>query len=149
MQISTDEGITGFASIGEPQVGPEGVSLNKLLIEHMFKPLVVGEDPLDTERIWDKMYWGSVRWGRRGVVLSVIGGIDIALWDLKGKILNQPVHKLLGAHRDTVAAYGSSVSLLASEEELVRHLFRVRRGWVQDGKDEGRAEKYERRRGAG
>ena len=78
VQISTDEGITGFASIGEPQVGPEGVTLNKLLIEHMFKPLVVGEDPLDTERIWDKLYWGSVRWGRRGVVLSVIGGIDIA-----------------------------------------------------------------------
>ena len=119
VQISTDEGIAGFASLGEPQVGPEGVSLNKLLIEHMFKPLVAGEDPLDTERIWDKLYWGSVRWGRRGVVLSVIGGIDIALWDLKGKILNQPVHKLLGAHRDTVAAYGSSVSLLASEEELV------------------------------
>ena len=41
VQISTDEGITGFASLGEPQVGPEGVSLNKLLIEHMFKPLVV------------------------------------------------------------------------------------------------------------
>ena len=51
VQISTDEGVTGFASIGEPQVGSEGVTLNKLLIEHMFKPLVVGEDPLDTERI--------------------------------------------------------------------------------------------------
>lgn len=49
----------------------------------------------------------------------MLGAIDIALWDLKGKILNQPVHKLLGAHRDTVAAYGSSVSLNASEEELV------------------------------
>ena len=118
VEITTDAGVTGFASLGEPQIGPEGVSLNKLLIEYMFKPLVVGEDPLDTERIWDKLYWGSVRWGRRGVTLSVIGGIDIALWDLKGKILNQPVHKLLGAHRDTVAAYGSSVSLLASEEEL-------------------------------
>ncbi len=117
--ITTDEGATGFASISEPQVGPEGNSLIKLLVEHAFKPLVLGEDPLDTERIWDKLYWGSVRWGRRGVVLGVIGGIDIALWDLKGKILGQPVHKLLGAHRDTSAAYGSSVSLGASEEELV------------------------------
>ena len=42
--ISTDEGMTGFASIGEPQVGPEGVSLNKLLIEHMFKPLGVNSE---------------------------------------------------------------------------------------------------------
>ena len=123
VKISTDEGLTGFVAFNEPQIGPGGASLNKLLVEHAFKPLIVGEDPLDTERIWDKMYWGTVRWGRRGVALSVIGAIDIALWDLKGKILNQPVHKLLGAHRDKVAAYGSSVSLNASEQELVEIYF--------------------------
>jgi L-alanine-DL-glutamate epimerase-like enolase superfamily enzyme len=58
-----------------------------------------------------------------------MGSIDIALWDLKGKILGQPVHKLLGAHRDTVAAYGSSVSLNASEEELVE----IYSGYVEAG----------------
>ena len=58
-----------------------------------------------------------------------MGSIDIALWDLKGKILGQPVHKLLGGHRDTVAAYGSSVSLHASEDELVA----IYSGYVEAG----------------
>ena len=119
LEITTDEGVSGFTAVSELHIGPQDGSLKKVLIDHAFRPLVVGEDPLDTERIWDKMYWGSVRWGRRGVALAVIGAIDIALWDLKGKILGQTVHKLLGAHRNTVAAYGSSVSLNASEEELV------------------------------
>jgi L-alanine-DL-glutamate epimerase-like enolase superfamily enzyme len=118
LRISTDEGITGIAMAGDPQAGPNGVSLNRVLVESVLKPYVVGQDPLNTERIWDKMYWGSVRYGRRGVALSVIGAIDIALWDLKGKILNQPMHKLLGGHRDTVAAYGSSVNLNYTKEEL-------------------------------
>jgi L-alanine-DL-glutamate epimerase-like enolase superfamily enzyme len=53
------------------------------------------------------------------VALSVIGAIDIAIWDLKGKVLGQPVHRLLGGHRDTVAAYGSSVNLNYTKQELV------------------------------
>ena len=63
LEVSTDEGITGVVPMNDPivQIGHEGVSLNKVLVEQALKPLVVGEDPLDTERIWDKMYWGSVR----------------------------------------------------------------------------------------
>ena len=129
LEITTDEGISGFTAVGELNIGPQSGSLKNVLVDHAFKPLVVGEDPLDTERIWDKMYWGSVRWGRRGVALAVMGSIDIALWDLKGKILGQPVHKLLGGHRDTVAAYGSSVSLHASEDELVA----IYSGYVEAG----------------
>jgi D-arabinonate dehydratase len=120
LQVSTDEGITGIVPAGDLQAGPNGVALNKVLIEDLLKPYVIGEDPLNTERIWDKMYWGSVRYGRRGAALSAIGAIDIAIWDLKGKILNQPVHKLLGGHRDTVPAYGSSVNLNYTREELVK-----------------------------
>ena len=67
LEITTDEGVSGFTAVSELLIGPQDGSLKKLLIDHAFKPLVVGEDPLDTERIWDKMYWGSVRWGRRGV----------------------------------------------------------------------------------
>ena len=119
LRVCTDEGITGIAMASDPQAGPNGVSLNRVLVEQVLKPYVVGEDPLNTERIWDKMYWGSVRYGRRGVALSVIGAIDIAIWDLKGKVLGQPVHRLLGGHRDTVAAYGSSVNLNYTRQELV------------------------------
>lgn len=131
MEVTTDEGISGITPITDPivQVGLENESLIKVLVENAFKPLVVGEDPFDTEKIWDKMYWGSIRWGRRGIALTVLSYIDIALWDLKGKILGQPVHKLLGAHRDSVAAYGTSSNLNADEEELVD----IYTGFVSDG----------------
>jgi L-alanine-DL-glutamate epimerase-like enolase superfamily enzyme len=127
LEIVTDEGVTGFTPVNEMQT--EGAEVKRALIEHVFKPLVVGEDPFDTERIWDRLYWGSVRWGRRGIAVAVIGSIDIALWDLKAKILGLPVHRLLGAHREKVAAYGSSVSLNVSEEELVR----IYSGYVEAG----------------
>ena len=113
LQVFTDEGITGV-------VPARGGALYKVLIENALRPLVIGEDPLNSERIWDKMYWGSVRYGRRGAAVTAMGAIDIAIWDLKGKVLNQPVHKLLGGHRDTVPAYGSSVNLNYTQEELVK-----------------------------
>lgn len=119
VEICTDEGVMSKMPAGGLQAGPYGEELNKVLIENVLKPYVVGQDPLDTERIWDRMYWGSIRYGRRGAVLSAIGSIDVALWDLKGKILNQSVHKLLGGHRDTVPVYGSSINLDYTREELV------------------------------
>jgi L-alanine-DL-glutamate epimerase-like enolase superfamily enzyme len=120
LQVFTDEGITGIVPAGGLQAGPNSEALNKVLIEDVLKPYVIGEDPLNTERIWDKMYWGSVRYGRRGAALSAIGSIDTTIWDLKGKALNQPVYKLLGGHRDTVPGYGSSVNLNYTREELVK-----------------------------
>ena len=59
MEVTTDEGISGITPITDPivQVGLENESLIKVLVENAFKPLVVGEDPFDTEKIWDKMYW--------------------------------------------------------------------------------------------
>ncbi len=122
LQIFTDEGITGIVPAGGLQAGPNGEALNKVLIEGVLKTYVIGEDPLNSERIWDKMYWGSVRYGRRGVAISAIGAIDIAIWDLKGKILNQPVYKLLGGHRDTVPAYGSCLILDFNRKELVKEM---------------------------
>ena len=62
--------------------------------------LLIGEDPLDVERLWDKMYRGVIYIGRRGIAIHAISGIDIALWDIKGKALGKPVCELLG----TVAA---------------------------------------------
>ncbi len=81
LQVFTDEGMTGI-------VPAQGGALNKVLIEDLLKPYVIGEDPLNTERIWEQMYWGSLSSGRRGAAISAISAIDIAIWDLKGKILN-------------------------------------------------------------
>jgi L-alanine-DL-glutamate epimerase-like enolase superfamily enzyme len=118
LQIFTDEGITGIS----PTAGEMSYDLSKVLIENILKSQVVGEDPLNTERIWNKMYWASLMWGRKGATLSAISAIDIAIWDLKGKILNQPVHKILGGHRDSVPSYGSGVDLAYTHKELVKEV---------------------------
>jgi L-alanine-DL-glutamate epimerase-like enolase superfamily enzyme len=94
----TDAGITG---IGEVDSSPLAV---KGAIESPFshttacglRELVIGEDPFETEKLWYKMYRGNVYGGRRGVGVHAMSGIDIALWDIKGKALGVPVWKLLG-----------------------------------------------------
>ena len=72
--------------------------------------LLVGENPLEVERLWYRMYRGSIYYGRRGVAIQAISAIDIALWDICGKVYGQPVHILLGGKwRDKVRAYGSTL----------------------------------------
>ena len=58
--------------------------------------LIVGENPLEVERLWYRMYRGSIYYGRRGVAIQAISAIDIALWDICGKAYGQPIHVLLG-----------------------------------------------------
>lgn len=115
LRLLTDEGVTGLSIT-------EGGTLNRVLIEESLKPYLIGEDPLNNERIWEKMYWATLQYGRRGAAISALSALDIAVWDLKGKILGQPVHRLLGGHRDTVASYGSGVNLNYTDEELVKEM---------------------------
>ena len=76
--------------------GPAGVI--KAGIEFL-APLVVGEDPLQVEAIWNKMHLRSLDYARRGVLVAAISAIDIAIWDMRGKLLGQPVSVLLGGRR--------------------------------------------------
>src|SRR5260370_32800647 len=101
VEIETDDGIVG---IGEAGVGG-GVTAT--CIEKDLKPLLVGEDPLMIEALWQKMAVRTRQYGRRGIVMNAISGIDIALWDIAGKVAKLPVYKLLGACRDRVEAYAS------------------------------------------
>lgn len=113
VKVETDEGITG---IGAAHGGPEAI---KSIVEHELQPALVGEDPTNTERLWERMYNGSrlepslargyslPTHGRRGESLCAIAGVDIALWDIWGKSLGQPIYKLLGASRTKVRAYAS------------------------------------------
>jgi L-alanine-DL-glutamate epimerase-like enolase superfamily enzyme len=72
------------------------------------KEVLIGEDPTDPERLWELMYEATDYIGRRGVVMHAIGGIDLALWDLKGKAEGKPVHALLGGARHSrIPAYGT------------------------------------------
>jgi len=106
--------------------------------------LLVGENPLDTERLWQKMYRGLIYVGRRGIALHAISGIDIALWDIKGKAEGKPVHELLGRpkHHDRIRAYASMLMPETPEEvtERVaalrdRGFTAVKLGWGPLGRD--------------
>jgi D-arabinonate dehydratase len=118
--IETDGGITGTGIaggvLGAPDIGPA-------MVEH-FKKALIGKDPLDHERHWYEM-WRPKLVGRRGITTRVISGIDIALWDLKGKVARMPVYKLLGGYADRVDTYiaggyyeeGKGLKELAAEME--------------------------------
>jgi len=104
VEILTNEGMQG---IGEAAWYGGPPSITKFIIENELKEYLINEDPLDIGRIWDKMYWGTVNHGRKGAIIAAISGIDVALWDLKGKILDQPIYKLLGGYRSKIKAYAS------------------------------------------
>ena len=101
IRIRTDEGITG---IGEVHTNP---TVTKAIIDaplcsvasRGLREILIGENPLEIGRLWDKMYQATAIYGRRGAVMHAISGIDIALWDILGKAMGQPIHRLLGGAR--------------------------------------------------
>jgi L-rhamnonate dehydratase len=112
VRIHTDEGITG---LGEIDSSP---SVAKAIIDappsHKIcsglAALLVGENPLEIGRLWQKMYRGSLYFGRRGAAIHAISGVEIALWDIAGKAVDKPVHALLGgARRKSIKAYASTL----------------------------------------
>ncbi len=84
IRVETDEGITG---IGSGRGIREAPDVEVAILKHL-KQYVIGQDPFDTEKIWHEM-WQPKLVGRRGITTRVISGIDIALWDIKGKVANR------------------------------------------------------------
>ncbi len=112
IRVHTDEGLIG---VGEVDSCP---SVAQAIVEaprsHQIctglADLLVGENPLEVRRLWDKMYAGTVYYGRFGPAIHAMSGVDLALWDIAGKAAGVPVYRLLGgAHRDRVRAYASSL----------------------------------------
>ena len=97
---------TGHEGVGY-SLGYEGAGLIADAVESLLEPLLVGEDPRDTERLWHEMYEGNVQIGRTGLFLRAISTVDIALWDVKAKAADTPLHKLLGGHSESVPSYAS------------------------------------------
>ena len=107
-RIHTDEGIygDGEAALAYGIASPAAAGMIRDLAT-----LIIGMDPLDSEVIWDKLY-KSTFWGQNGgpVVFAGISALDIALWDIKGKVFNVPVYKLLGGkRRDNLRTYASQL----------------------------------------
>jgi len=90
VEIETDNGLIGYGNAG---LSPD---VTKLIIDSKFKSLLIGENPLNNEYLYEKMYRSSVAYGRKGSVIAAISAIDIALWDIKGQAAKLPVFMLLG-----------------------------------------------------
>jgi L-rhamnonate dehydratase len=146
VRIHTDEGIVG---VGEVDSAPEVIQAaidapnshaNSIGLRHM----LIGADPLDTEGLWARMYRGSVYYGRRGVAIHAMSGVDLALWDIKGKAAGQPVSALLGTPQHSrIRAYAST--LMPDTEDEVRAkvaglveigFTAIKLGWGPLGQDE-------------
>ncbi len=101
VEIEADNGVTGFAvsTGGEPAAW---------IVQHHLSRFLIGADPSDIERIWDQMYLSTIFYGRKGLVLNAISCVDLALWDLLGKLRDLPVYRMIGsAVRDEIRFYAT------------------------------------------
>jgi L-alanine-DL-glutamate epimerase-like enolase superfamily enzyme len=131
VRVRSDEGLEG---IGEADASPEVV---KAIIDAPFshliacglRELLLGEHPLETERLWQKLYRRTMYFGRTSVTICAMAAIDMALWDLKGKYFGQPIHRLLGGKlHDRIKAYASI--LFGRDGKETRD---IGRRWIEAG----------------
>lgn len=119
VRISTDNGLSGWGEAFAQGLEPPEISA--AVIEHALKPLVLGENPLDTNVLWHKMYNQTRDFGRKGSVTAGISAIDIALWDIAGQYYSQPIHQLLGgAFRTHVVPYATGFYRIRGQQEAER-----------------------------
>ncbi len=112
VRVQTDAGISGVGEVDSNPLAVKGAIEGPYShsVTSGLRELVIGEDPFETEKIWHKMYTGNIYGGRRGAGFHAMSGIDIALWDIKGKALGLPVWKLLGGgFHKTIRCYASSL----------------------------------------
>ena len=117
VEVTTDEGLSGigFGMSRDAPVAP--------IIDRSITPLLIGEDPRDTERLWHRVYSANLLIGQRGIFMRALSAVDIALWDLKAKALGTPLWRLLGGYRTRIPAQiaggypadGITIDDLASE----------------------------------
>lgn len=124
VEIETDTGLIGhgFTAITEEEV-------IAAIVREIAGPALIGEDPLATERLWEKLYWLLSPRGQTGYASHAIAALDIALWDIKGKALGMPVWKLLGGARNTVPVYTTFGFAVFDREQLAE----AAKHWVAQG----------------
>ena len=125
--VHTDEGLTGIAEVDSvPSVIRAIIDAPRSHTHAMgLKQIVVGQDPADVEALWERMYDLTSYYGRRGAVIHAISAVDIALWDLRGKVQGKSVGALLGTkQRGRVLAYGTVYPLGETPDEVRRNIDR-------------------------
>ncbi len=122
LTVETDEGVRGHAFLGSAMRGAhlDGQSLIQFL-----KPVALGQDPLDRERLYQAMWQKN-----RQTTFRAIGAMDVALWDIAGKAAGMPIHRLLGSYRESVPAYASSAVLASKEAYAEEAAWFKAEGWT-------------------
>jgi L-alanine-DL-glutamate epimerase-like enolase superfamily enzyme len=124
VEVETDDGLTGhgLTSITEEDVIAQ-------IVNGVAGPAILGDDPLAHERVWDKLYWTLMPRGQTGYAAHALAAIDVALWDLKGKALGQPVWRLLGGAHPRVPVYATFGFGFFDREQLAA----AAKLWVSQG----------------
>lgn len=110
VELETESGLVGIG------VSQGGVPASRIIIDHLAR-FLLGSDPRDTERLWDQMFRATLPYGRKGLPICAISAVDLALWDLCGKLRGEPVYKLLGGEtKSEIPCYLTGPQPLAAKE---------------------------------
>jgi L-alanine-DL-glutamate epimerase-like enolase superfamily enzyme len=149
VKVSTDEGLVGWSDV--ETLAPAAVSI--ITGQRMgalgfwtLRELLIGEDALDVERLWDKLYIGSAYYGRRGIAMQCLSAVDNCLWSIRAQAANMPLCQLLGGRRrERVRAYASTLfrdvpqaNAEAARGYIERGFHAVKFGWGLFGEDPAR-----------
>jgi D-galactarolactone cycloisomerase len=127
VEIETSDGVVGWGEC----YGPSQVA--RAYIESQYAPRIVGRDAFDVEVIWEDLYNRIKDYGNTGMAISALSGIDIALWDIIGKVCGKPVHKLIGgAHRTEVQSYATGLYFI-DMDRLVEEAVEEATDYVRQG----------------
>ena len=146
VRIETDAGVTGIGEVDSSPLAAKGAIGGPFshTTTSGLAHLILGEDPFETEKLWYRMYQANIYSGRRGIAIHAMSGIDMALWDIKGKALGLPIWKLLGGgFHHKIRCYASSLfgATPAETGERARRFAgmgftAVKFGWDPMGQDE-------------
>ena len=145
VRVTTDAGLVGYGEVDSSPLAAKAIieAPTSHLRARGLREVLIGEDPLDTGRLWDKMYQSTLYFGREGAAIQAMAGVDLALWDIKGKALGQPVWALLGGRfRPSVRAYAShmfdfepEITARRAAEAVANGFTAVKFGWEPMGPD--------------
>ncbi|HEX3499406.1 MAG TPA: mandelate racemase/muconate lactonizing enzyme family protein [Stellaceae bacterium] len=149
IRVATDEGLTGWADVETLAPAAVAIIAGEGMATLGFRTLgglLIGENPLDCERLWDKLYVGSAYYGRRGIAMQCISALDNCLWSIRAQAAGMSLARLLGGRRrDRVTAYASTLfrdtpeAMTAAATAYLEKGFRaVKFGWGVFGEDRGR-----------
>jgi D-galactarolactone cycloisomerase len=129
VEIVLDSGISGWGEAYGP------VEVNQTIIEKFYKPHLIGRDPANIQAIWQFNYNRSIDFGRKGVMIAALSALDIALWDIKGKVAGKPVYQLLNEDSekvDNITPYATGMYFV-KRNNLARHLAEEAASYVDAG----------------